>query len=929
MRSVAILGILLSFFLIIGPIFAIAQNIGVVKGRVVDNLTNEGLPGANVVLTGTKFGAATDRFGNFRIERVPLGAYTIRVSYIGYEEFTTDINLTQVNPVVDLGVIRLKISAVKTEEVVVYGLMQGQVRAFNQELTSVDIRNVLSREEIEKFPDLNTADALQRIPGVYTQRSLGEGTYVYVRGTEPRLTYVTIDGLKLASSADNERSVDVGVINSKQLAFVEVVKALTPDMDADGIGGVVNLVTKSSFDQPGISFKFEAGGGYAALSKKPIYRFAVLHSEPLSDKFGFTAAINYYRNYIHSHSNEFEWGDVKDVNGNTIPFALKDFRLFYYSTIRDHYGVSGTFSYKPNEEHMFNLRLMYNRRDDDQSRNMVRYRLDRGRYLNATTITDGRMAFEFQNRNEVHSNYIVTFGGVSKFGEFKVDYNLHYSFANQRKENPGQIKSEWVLNTRVNWLLDLSNVDFPKFTVTNMDESYVRDPANWTIDRQDYRTTNIKNNIYVGLFNVNYRYNLFGFPSDLKFGAKVRMDVKKRTASRSAYVWRGGQSVLMSSVSNFEQVSNFLKGNYIFAPTIDNSLVRDFFNRYRGLPSGLVESVIYNDPDGMGGDYDNREDIYMFYIMNTFYIGNLTVLVGVRDEYTRTNYKGFQVFLDARGNFLSMGSVSKRTKYNSIFPNIHLRYNLGERTVVRVAFTRTISRPDFFDLAPYYWLDPKNTTIIKGNPDLMPTMAFNADLMIAHYFRGIGVLSAGLFYKDMDKVIYPRIYQQVGGPYDGYKITEPVNGGKAKLYGFEVNWNQYFTFLPGFLGGFGVFANYTYTKSKAQLQYREWSVMPGQAADVGNLGLSYDKYNLTARLTLNYTSPLLYQVGPNPDFDRYNDKRLRLDFTAIYKISTHFSIYLDWINITNNPDREYFGVSSRPRLNAYYGWQLYVGLKFE
>lgn len=904
-----------------------SQEFGTVKGRVIDETTGEGLPGANVILIGTRFGSATDRYGNFVIEKVPFGDYRLRVSFIGYEDYTMNVSLSRDNPVVNVQVV-LKISAVPLQEVVVYGLMQGQAKAFNQELTAPDIRNVLSREEIEKFPDLNTAEALQRIPGVYANRSLGEGSYVYLRGTEPRLTYVTVDGLKLASSADQERSVDLGVVNSKQIAFVEVIKALTPDMDADGIGGAVNLVTKSPFETPQLMIRGEFGGGYAIQTKKPLYRFSLSHSELISDRIGLTVNLNYYRNDISGHSNEFTWDNVKDVSGNTIPFALTDYRLFYYRTLREHYGVSSTLAYRLNENNSFTLRLMYNRRDDDQSRNMIRYRLDRGSYLNATTVQNARMAFEFQNRNEIHHNYLVTFSGNHIFGGFNLDYSLHYSYANQKKD-PGQIKSEWALDTRVNLAFDLGDVNFPKFTITNKDVTYVQDPSHWTIDTQDFRNINIKNNVVIGSANLKYSYNLLGYPSELKVGGKFKVDAKKRNGFREQYRWRGSSAVLMSAVSSGQMVEKFLKNNYTFAPIVDNDLLRKFFNQFRGLSTGLSETVIYNDTDGSGGDYDNREDIYALYAMTTVNIGNLMFLVGVRDEYTSTEYNGYQVFLDNRGNFLSMSPVSKKTKYNDLFPYLHIKFLIAEKTNLRFAFTRTISRPDFFDLAPYYWLDPKNTQIIKGNPDLLPTKSFNYDLTFAHYFKGIGVLSLGLFYKDMDKVIYPRIYQQIGGPYDGYTITEPVNGGKAKLYGVEINWTQYFTFLPGFLGGFGIFANYTYTKSKAQLLYRDWTTMPGQAADVGNLGLTYDKYNLTARLTLNYTSPVLYQVGKSPDYDRYNDKATRLDFTAVYKVTQRFSIYFDWINILDTPDREYYGASSRPRLHNYFGWQMFLGVKFE
>ncbi len=907
-----------------------AQNTGGITGKVTDSSTGESLPGANVLLVGANYGVSTDRYGTFKLDKVPLGNYTLKVTYIGYEDFTTPILLTKANYIINVDV-KLNITALQISEIVVSGLLQGQVKALNQQLNASDIRNVLSREEIEKFPDLNTADVLQRMPGVYISRSLGEGTFVYLRGTEPRLTGVTVDGQKLASSDDEERIIDLGVINSSQLASVEVTKALTPDKNADAIGGVVNIVTRNPYDYEKPTLKIDAGGGYAVQGKKPLYRFSASYSGFLGEnrEFGYTISGSYYRNNIRGYSDEMTWNDVKDVNGNTIPFALTNFSLFDYNTQRDHYGLSGVLEYKVDKNNSLHLRGMYNRKKDDQSRNNIQWRPDKGTFLNATTISNGRLSFEFQNRTEDHQIYGFALGGIHNFGELRLDYDFNYSFARQKKLDPGQIKSSWQLSSKLNWIMDISDPDFPQFTVTNKDATYYQDPANWEIDTQDYRTTDIKNHVYTGVINFKMPYDLFGTPAELKLGGKLDIDRKSKSAERFKYKWKGSSKVYMNSVSNNETISKFLQDKYFFAPMVDNTMVRNFFNQYRGLSNGLVETIIYNDTDGSGGNYDNTENVYSFYLMTNFNINDLSVLAGIRDEYTHTNYEGNKVLLDPNGDFLNLTSANTEKNYNNFFPYLHLKYKVAGKTNLRFAVTRSIARPNYFDLAPYYWLGQDEKVITQGNPNLLPTVTTNLDLMFEHYFQGIGVFSVGLFYKKMDKVIYSRTYQQIGGVFDGYEINEPVNGGSAELYGIEVNWMQQFSFLPGFLNGLGIYANYTNTKSKAKLQYRDWTALPGQAGDVGNIGLSYEKYGLTARLSLNYNSAVLYQVGINPDFDRYTDANTHLDFTAIYKLLDNISIYLEWINITNEPDREYYGVSTRPRLNNYFGWSMRSGIKID
>jgi len=287
------------------------------------------------------------------------------------------------------------------------------------------------------------------------------------------------------------------------------------------------------------------------------------------------------------------------------------------------------------------------------------------------------------------------------------------------------------------------------------------------------------------------------------------------------------------------------------------------------------------------------------------------------------------LLFDDNGDFLNSTPASEKNSYNNIFPNIHLRYKLTPRTNIRLAYTHGIARPNYFDLAPFRWVFPEDEEILMGNPELKPTTSVNYDFMAEHYFSGIGVLAGGVFYKDMDKVAYPRIYRQEGGTWDGYWIEQPINGGAAKLYGFEINWLQQFTFLPGILSGFGIFGNYTYVKSEAELEYRDWDVLPGQAGDVGNLGLSFEKFGLTARLSMNYNSAYLYEVGETEDYDRYTDDHLQLDFSAAYQVLDNMSIYLDMVNLTNEPRRDYFGVDTRPRMNEYYSWWMRGGIKYE
>ena len=310
---------MLAFFIVFSLSLQ-AQGTGKILGIVTDASTGEHLPGANIVLQGTNYGTSSDRFGEYRIEQIPLGNYTVDVSYIGYGAFTTNIELLSANYAINLDV-SLELTALELGDVVVSGLLQGQVKALNQQLNAKEIKNVLSREEMEKFPDLNTAEVLQRIPGVNIARSQGEGTYVYIRGTEPRLTGVTVDGQKLATSDLEKRITDLGIINSSQLSSVEVTKSLTPDMDASGIGGQVNLVTRSPFDYEKPVFKIDGGGGYELQGDLPQYRISGSYTGFIGDEklLGYSISGSYYQNNINGQSVEAVYNDIMDVRRNPLP----------------------------------------------------------------------------------------------------------------------------------------------------------------------------------------------------------------------------------------------------------------------------------------------------------------------------------------------------------------------------------------------------------------------------------------------------------------------------------------------------------------------------------------------------------------------------------------------------------------------------------
>lgn len=904
-----------------------AQTTGRIVGKVTDSESGDFLPGANVVLEGTTIGSATDAEGNYRILRVPPGIYTLKVSYIGYESYSAQVQVVAGEELRQE--IGLAASYVAAEEVVVTGIREGQVKALSQQRTAVNIKNVVARELMETFPDMNTAEVLQRVPGVNLSRSLGEGRFVSIRGTAPNFTTVQVNGERIATPEDEERFVALDVISANQLASIEVTKAITPDMDGDAVGGVINLVTRSGFDSKDRYARLTFGSGYSELSGKPNYQGAFTFNQKFGqdNKFGFSLSGNWQRQQRATHGNEMRWGDREDVNDNTIPFALREIELRDYLNKRTRYGFSSRLEYRPSSNTSLYVSGMVNIRDDDQRRNEYRIRIDKGDYLSRTQVEGARLIRGLQDRVESQTIIAVNGGGAHNFGNLGLDYRIAYSYGEQTKDFPdGQIRPEFQMRG-VDLALDLSDTQAPRFTPTNLTFADLNNPDNFEIDAFDFRAQNTTDEDLVGSLNFKIPYSLGNATAEFKFGGKLRTKTKDRNNERFRNKWKGDDDLLMSQFAG-DMVDDFQDGDYNFGPGIDRDRMREFFLANKDNPNGFESSI--REDETFGETYDAGEDVYSYYLMTTINFGKVLLLGGVRQEFTNTDYTGTLLEFNEDGDFVNAAPQADSRSYNNFFPNFQLRYQATPRTNLRFAATTGIARANYFDLVPFLWVIPEDQELLRGNSKLDPTTSVNLDLLAEHFLQNIGILAGGVFYKRLDDIIFTANFKQEGGPFDGFDVEQPINGGSATLWGFELNWQQQFTFLPGFLSGFGIFANYTHTEATdVELILRERSdKLPGQASDAANVALTYQKNRLNARLAFNLNGKFIDEVGSTADTDEWRDDYTQLDFSAIYRLTRGLDLFLGVINITNAARLDYLGIESRTIERQFYSFQVNGGVRW-
>ncbi len=899
------------------------QNSSSIVGHIFEESTNEYLPGAVVFLEGTNFTALTDIEGKYIIPNVPPGTYILRNRYLGYEPYSTEIFVPENGQIVQID-IPLKISYL--DEIVIWGQREGQAKALNQQKENINITNIVAREQIDRFPDQNTAEVLQRVVGVNILRDRGEGRFVALRGGGPRLTSTWINGEKIATPEDEERFVALDVISSGQLSGIEVVKTIVPEQDADAISGIINLNTRSAFDRKDPFFRISAGSGYNFLAGKPNYQARFIYASKLgfAKKLGISISGNWQQANRATNNSELRWGDREDINENPIPFALREIELRDYFNKRDRFGLNTRLDFRPNDKHAFYAFGMFNRRDDDQRRNHFRLRIDRGDYLSATQVEGARLIRQLQDRIESQTIMVGNIGGEHLFGNLSVDYRFTYSYGKQNKDAPdGQIGPEFQLNEEVDMDLDITDPDVPRYTFTNLDESYVFDPINYELDQMDYRTQFTSNDDYVGRLNLGIPLKIGNAKGEIKAGGKYRSSTKDRDNERFRYKWEGNGNIFMDRFAANDAKEDFLLGDYNFGPTINPSFVRSFFFLNRDNPEGLEGELRYEDTEGES--YEASEEIIAYYVSSKLDIGKLSFLLGVRHEFTTTDYSGTFLQFDEEGEFSELGQQANSRSYNDIFPNAQAKLRIGNNSNLRVAATRGIARANYFDLVPYEWQNLEDEEILRGNPNLNPTTSLNLDVLGEHFFQGIGIISGGVFYKNLDQIIYDATFEE-----DGFEIIQPINGGSATLLGVELSWQQQFTFLPGFLGGFGIYANYTHIEAQnVELQFRERAdVLPGQASDAGNLALTFEKYGVTARISVNYNGKVIDEVGSNEDFDQWRDDHIQVDFSSTIRVGKGLDFFVNVININNAVRRDYLGIEERPILREYFGTWTNAGIQW-
>jgi len=942
---------------------------GGVSGKVSDASSGDFLPGANVVLDGTNYGASSDRYGEFNISNVPDGSYTLTVTYVGYADYSDSVTVGSDVVTKD---ITLSVDYVAMEAVNVTGLAQGQAKALSQQRSAGNIKNIVSRDQMEKFPDQNVADVLQRLPGIALESDHGEGRYVQIRGAEATLNTTTINGVKVPSPED-VRKISLDIIPSYSLGSVEVTKAITPDMDGDAIGGHVNLITKNAFDYDGQFMEAKVAGGHRPLYGKSGSMGAFTYGNQFMDgRLGLLVSSSYEFNDMKTDNIEVEWADeyeyvtdvvdseedetyvVEEADGRII----NDVALKNYALSRERIGITSSLDYKLANNSKIYANFISNTYTDIENRNRLRYRFDKSvdeetpgsGYYDITsqggTAKLARIYRELKSRSSISKINSFSFGGDHALGKMRADWSLTKSYAEELRDPSAN--AEFVVKD-INMNYEFSDVNHPQVTSFTDEDGNAfdqHDLSSYELDAIELEGNYIpkakspNGNLVSGddqvmAFNLSMPLTLGGANGEIKVGAKLSSKIKNSDRSGAeVWEWDGDDDLIMKGFDMDIEGDKYMDGNYVHTHGINVDKIRDHMSAnigsYEILP--MYEDAILET-------WDATEDISAFYGMTNMRMGKINFIGGARMEKTATEYNSWagnvedaedgELSIDETlAEFFTAQKVAK--EYTDILPMVHVRYSVNDRTLVRAAYTESIARADFASLVPFIATDGDDAE--AGNPELESAHSKNIDLMLEYYPKGLGIFSFGYFSKAIDNYIYTAVMEDATIR-DGSKVYDevvmPVNGDNATLSGWEMNVVKNLDFLPGPLSNLSLYFNYTSTSSKADYgPEREKTTFPGQAPATGNLSFAYETNKLTARFSQSIADQYIVEVGEDADEDIYYDPANRLDFSMSYNINNKLTLFADILNITNVPHVYFMGDASKPVEKEVYGATMKIGTSY-
>ncbi len=963
-------------------VFAQGTNI---EGRVKDAATGDPLPGANVLLVGTSLGAATTINGKYEIYNVTPGSYTLRATYIGYK--SKEFKITVKKGLTLSQDFKLEPVAIKSTEVVVTAQASGQNAAINQQLASDKIENVVSAAKIQALPDANAAASVGRLPGVSLIRNGGEASQVVIRGLSPQYNEITIDGVRIPGNVISNspstqyegfgQAVDLSMISSSMLGGIEVTKAITPDMDAAVLGGVVNFDLREAQTTNGIpKFNLTAQGGYNDLqSQFGPYKFTASGEDRfLNDRLGIFAEASAENVDLGSNTFGASYGLATKIQGQANPTYLSSLNLDDVYRNRKRYGGTLTIDYKIPHGKVA-LANFFSSSFTGSTNRGISYSLG-GVFYNGVTASG---TYLNQITNLLHFEKTLPF--------ITIDAKLSHSYSENHDPNDLSVgfreDNVTTLNNSLQYL-NPQNIP-PKVTVY--------DTANNIYSIENYQTFNSSRE-YTGSLDLLTHINFSNLiTSTFKFGGMYRYTTRFHNYNQSDGVLDQGsgtnlRAAIISAYSSiiknktpwitngnnlipvtvFEDPSfnygKFLHGNYSMGTPLNVNMLWNVLKICQKY--GTLDSYAHNDWASKTYDYSGHEYEDAGYGMYTLHIGpTLTFIPGVRYQNLTTSYtapRGFEKGIPR--TYYDAVDTTVDESHGYWLPMVHLIYKPVPWLQLHLAYTNTLTYPSYRSIIP--WLDVAvggSPSVTVNNYALKPGRSANYDVVLSVYSNEVGLFSVDGFLKRIDDLIFPLAsyiidpsqYPMVPKAYiiNGEAIyTYENNPYRVDDYGVELDWQTHFWYLPAPFSGLILSANYTHIFSSAKYPKINAIFHPpanprtgtgyytlsttyytdrllNQPNDIANLAVGYDYQGFSIRVSMIYKTDVFTGGDYWPELRSHTSKYVRWDLSAKQALPwSDLQVYLDLNNINSEDDISIIQGAGFPNSQQDYGMTADLGLRW-
>ncbi|MEM9494420.1 MAG: TonB-dependent receptor [Pseudomonadota bacterium] len=821
------------------------------------------------------------------------------------------------------------------DQIVVYGQALSLQRSVDAKRAATNIIDATVQDDIGRLPDLNTASVIRRITGIAVQNDQAEARFPIIRGLNPTYNRTTIDGGIVASPerGGSSRAVPLDVIPASLLSRLEVIKSATPELDGNAIGGTINVVTRSAFDEEApffygsgfIGFHEQTGDGGTLNDGDKVQpwraNFAAGTRFGPEEQFGIVIGFDYSIRNFEIPQIEVDDADYTEFdnagnnvglgNGNGVIVPTNN-RIFFYNNVRERIGGSTKLEWRPSDAFEFKVSGLYTEFNDSERRDEFRYELGtNGSASQPDTITD----------QTAISGVTEDGQGIVGLGRFVLDrklYNIQgdavwraseiatfdarFTYAGAELDNPESTES-FTTTPTFGARYDTSSF-FPRSFPTDPEGFF--DPARYAHANRGVLDRFADDEVYEFAVNGSFDFDIVS----LKAGGVYRDRNKEEGFTFNRFV--SDNPYTLADVTDNGLADVDFQGNYKFLFRVDSDAANDFFaaNPFTETFTRVAGSRA-------------SEEVYAGYVQGALDFGQGSITGGVRVEHT--SWEGGP----ANGEQIS-------GDYTNILPSAVLRYDVKDDVVFRLAASRTIGRPNISDLTRGFTpgTDGADLTLSRSNPDLEPRKSLNIDVSLEWYIPD-GILSVGAFYKDIEDEIFVQTTTDANVTIDGVtfdRVTQPENAANAEVFGIEAQYQQVLSFLPAPWDGLGFGANVTWLDTDFIVPLSDGSTRATtlfQQPDlVYNLTAFYANEFFEVRGSYNFTGDFLDSLNADdPNKDEFWDDRGQLDLQARVNLSDNFAFVAEAVNVTDQGRTELTGPDAQfLQEDARFGRTFWLGV---